>query len=334
MGLALADLFERTTLVESFAASAESAERSARDLGLEQRVRVLGASAEEAASIIGADDLVLVDPPRAGLPADTLAAILRRRPRHVAYVSCDPATFSRDLAVLASHGLRGARVVPFDLAPGTSQVEAVALLTLGDPPPLRVAARTGGLVIVEKPPLMPTTPHPEWPLSLQDLVRRELPRAQAAHRLDEGTSGLVAFAAEGGAAPALGGFNKVYVALVRGVTRKGGTIRAQLTEGRQRLDALTRYRRLEVVGGHSLVEVELGTGRTHQIRRHMATIGHPVLGDARHGDRASNRHMAARHGLARPFLHAARLEPVAESPLWPDLAATLASLRSSGGRNK
>ena len=57
----------------------------------------------------------------------------------------------------------------------------------------------------------------------------------------------------------------------------------------------------------ALAEVEIETGRTHQIRRHFAAIGHPVAGDSKHGDFPFNRYMAKQWELRRMFLHAARL---------------------------
>jgi 23S rRNA pseudouridine955/2504/2580 synthase len=61
-------------------------------------------------------------------------------------------------------------------------------------------------------------------------------------------------------------------------------------------------------GEAALVEVTLETGRTHQIRRHLAAIGHPVAGDRKYGDFGFNREVRARWGLKRLFLHAERLE--------------------------
>jgi 23S rRNA pseudouridine1911/1915/1917 synthase len=82
-----------------------------------------------------------------------------------------------------------------------------------------------------------------------------------------------------------------------------------------------------------LLEVKLETGRTHQIRTHLAAIGHPVVGDSSYGRDPS---LARRLGLRRPFLHAARLQfahPVTgesidiSSDLPPDLARVLEELR-------
>jgi len=87
------------------------------------------------------------------------------------------------------------------------------------------------------------------------------------------------------------------------------------------------------VGGHSLLAVLPEQGRTHQIRRHLAGIGHPVVGDARYGDPRTNQHFEHRHGLDRTFLHLSflRLQRAGgplelRSDLAPDLAAALDSL--------
>lgn len=60
--------------------------------------------------------------------------------------------------------------------------------------------------------------------------------------------------------------------------------------------------------GYTLVEAELVTGRTHQIRAHLAGIGHPIIGDAKYGDPKTNRRMKEKYGLSTQLLHAARLE--------------------------
>ena len=59
--------------------------------------------------------------------------------------------------------------------------------------------------------------------------------------------------------------------------------------------------------GYTLVEVHLITGRTHQIRAHLASAGYPVIGDEKYGDRAVNRKIQDRYGLSSQFLHAYRL---------------------------
>ena len=115
--------------------------------------------------------------------------------------------------------------------------------------------------------------------------------------------------------------------------RAKGKIARPLLESGKRREALTRYRRRAVVGGHSLLELFPEHGRKHQLRRHLAAIGHPILGDARYGQPASNQHASHRHGLDRPFLHCASLRisragrPIEiQAPLAGDLEAVLASL--------
>ncbi|MCB9730754.1 MAG: hypothetical protein H6746_19945 [Deltaproteobacteria bacterium] len=349
IGLALADRVAAVTCVEAFEPAARAAADAARERGLP--LTVLARSAEDALGALTSGEdrrplVIVVDPPRTGLGASVLAILARAPARMVLYVSCDPDTLARDLAILATHGLVAEGATPVDLMPHTSHVETVVTLRPGLPAPLRVVHRAPGLAIVDKPPFLPTTPHPEWPDSVLAQAASALPHPRALHRLDVGTSGLLALGLSDGPAATLEGWTKVYLALVRGSTHQRGTIRTPLREGGRTFEAETRYRKVATVNTHSLLEVELGTGRTHQIRKHLASVGHPVLGDARHGDAATNRFMAARHGLIRPFLHAARLQgpggEVWESPLWPDLegvrrsleAAPVRSRKARGGRGR
>jgi 23S rRNA pseudouridine1911/1915/1917 synthase len=108
-------------------------------------------------------------------------------------------------------------------------------------------------------------------------------------------------------------------------------------------EARSRYSVEESFDGAALLRVRILTGRTHQIRVHLASIGHPVAGDATYGGRRrpGSRRAAVREmllALQRPALHAARLafahpvsgEPLGfTSPLPPDLAAAVAELRAS-----
>jgi len=72
--------------------------------------------------------------------------------------------------------------------------------------------------------------------------------------------------------------------------------------------ALTHVRTLAFDGKISAALLRIETGRTHQIRRHLAAVGHPLAGDRKHGDFAFNRDVRARWGLKRLFLHAAFIE--------------------------
>jgi 23S rRNA pseudouridine955/2504/2580 synthase len=192
-------------------------------------------------------------------------------------------------------------------------------------------------------------------------ARPHQPFLELAHRLDRDTSGLLLVAKRRPALVALhamlreGTIDKRYELLVRGRWRdEKRTVRLALhkfatREGERRVrvdegigrEAVTTFRRLRtwrsVDPPLALLEAELLTGRTHQIRVHLAHLGFPLAGDDKYGDFAWNRELA-RHGLKRMFLHAARLalaHPVTlaplrlESPLPPDLARYVASLNSS-----
>jgi 23S rRNA pseudouridine1911/1915/1917 synthase len=167
------------------------------------------------------------------------------------------------------------------------------------------------------------------------------------HRLDRDTSGLLVVARSEEAYVALQDairrrqVERRYYALVRGRPRsRAGRIEASI--GRDRRDptrrsldtdepreAVTHFEIAETTSGHALLDVRLETGRTHQIRVHLAAIGLPVSGDAQYG-------VAGDLGLGRQFLHAYRLRfrhPVTDeeldvrSPLPPELEAALAAAR-------
>jgi 23S rRNA pseudouridine1911/1915/1917 synthase len=157
------------------------------------------------------------------------------------------------------------------------------------------------------------------------------------HRLDKETSGLIVVAKNDEAHRKLAAqfaareVKKTYIALLHGWVKKDrGTLAASISRDRVRRirmttrqtggrEAVSHYsvmRRLDTAfGKFTLVEVKIDTGRTHQIRVHMASLGHPVVGDALYG---APREMRARRGratdeggaisLGRNFLHAAQLE--------------------------
>ena len=136
------------------------------------------------------------------------------------------------------------------------------------------------------------------------------------HRLDKDTSGLLVVAKTASAYADLTGqlerraFHKVYLALVRGrIEPSRAVIESPIARdpsNRQRMavveggrDAISRYRVLARYAGCSLVEVKLVTGRSHQIRVHFGSLGHPLVGDRTYG--------RGPHPIARQFLHAAVL---------------------------
>ena len=148
------------------------------------------------------------------------------------------------------------------------------------------------------------------------------------HRLDKQTSGVMVVARTESALRALGRqfkdrqVRKEYLALVYGrVTPPDGTVDAPLgrdsvdrkkisVRARKRRAAITRYESLECFGPCSLLSVHPETGRTHQIRVHLASLGHPIVGDPVYGGgRSFARELQSIvSSLGRFFLHARRLE--------------------------
>jgi len=261
-------------------------------------------------------DAVAVNPPRRGMSPVAREWLARLESPLVAYVSCDPETLARDLDHLTRLGYATASLRPLDMIPLTDEVETVAILRRSGVPLPRVAHESPELLVVDKGPHEPTMPQGEYAGSLLARVRR-IPGAETAvpaQRLDVGTSGLVAFvrraelAAKWERALASPTTRAIYVVAVRGVTPSKGAITRDLREDGKLFAARTRYRRLAVAAGHSVLRVVPEQGRTHQIRRHFAAIGHPVLGDDRYGHAMTNRYFEEKNGLDRAFIHCVRLE--------------------------
>jgi 23S rRNA pseudouridine1911/1915/1917 synthase len=235
--------------------------------------------------------------------------------------------------------------------------------------PLEVVHEDARLLVVDKPAGLSVHPgagRPSGTLVNALLHRvRDLSgvggvlRPGIVHRLDRGTSGLMVVAKDDEAHRALAAqfaartVEKEYLAVVHGVpSPREGVIAAAIGRDpvhRQRMSvrsargraARSSYRVEEVLDGAALLRVRIHTGRTHQIRVHLASIGHPLAGDATYGGtRApSSRRPSARAALSsfpRPALHAARLSFTHPdggqrvsfgAPLPEDLRTLLASLR-------
>ena len=221
--------------------------------------------------------------------------------------------------------------------------------------PLDVVYQDAELVVIDKPAGLAAHPGPGHPD--QTLVNGLLAlcpdiqgiggeiRPGIVHRLDKDTSGLMIAAKTERAHHNLSQqikdrfVAKGYLALVEGTpSPESGVIDAPIGRDPRRRtrmavtaggrESRTGYALLERAGRHSLLELQLLTGRTHQARVHLAWLGHPLLGDAVYGKRSPllPRHFLHAHCLA--FAHPATGEPLEfRSSLPPDLQAALESAR-------
>jgi 23S rRNA pseudouridine1911/1915/1917 synthase len=198
----------------------------------------------------------------------------------------------------------------------------------GEGVPYEVVLEDAHLLVVDKPAGVVVHPAPGHPTGtlVQALASRAAGgpdpwRPGIVHRLDRDTSGLMVVAKSDAVHRTLQEMirarqvEREYLALVEGrPDARTGTIDAPI--GRDRGDrqimsvraaggreARTHFEVIEAYPRTTLLRVRLETGRTHQIRAHMAAIGHPVCGDPRYGGTASGRRL----GLTRQFLHSAKL---------------------------
>ena len=191
-----------------------------------------------------------------------------------------------------------------------------------------VVHEDAALLVVDKPAGVAVHGGSGVSFGVIESLRASRPQAKVlelAHRLDRDTSGLLIVAKKRSALVELhrmlreGEVEKVYLSVARGhwegATRE---LRESLhkyvdAKGERRvavqaggMNAITRVKRIRANENFSLLEVRLMTGRTHQIRVHLAHAGHPVLGDSKYGDFDLNRRLE-KEGVRRLFLHATRL---------------------------
>lgn len=170
---------------------------------------------------------------------------------------------------------------------------------IDDDAQLDVIGETSDWIAINKPPGVPTQPTRDRKTrSAEELLRAKYREIYLVHRIDTPTSGVVLFARTRTAAAkfselfASGAMRKLYIARIDGTLEIARTIDTPI-EGR---GAVTIVR--PIVSG--LVECEIKTGRTHQIRIHLASIGHPVAGDRRYGGSAASRLMLHAWKLEHP----------------------------------
>ncbi len=227
--------------------------------------------------------------------------------------------------------------------------------------PLKVLYNNNGLLIIDKPAGMTVHPGAGFKgetlasallFNFEDIaVVGEEHRPGIVHRLDKDTSGVILVAKTKEMyeflkdAFAERKIKKEYIALVFGnVEKQHGVLETPI--GRSKRDfrkhttanpaepkaAVTEYQVLERLDGCTLILVKLHTGRTHQIRVHLASIGHPLIGDPLYGNKNTDR-----KDLQRQFLHAKKIEVhlpdgtliEAESPIPEDLKQVLKNLNST-----
>ena len=233
---------------------------------------------------------------------------------------------------------------------------------------LRVLHRDDHVLVVDKPAGVLSVPGRGAPApTMWSIVRETAPDALPVHRLDRDTTGVMLFGLGKDAHRALNQAfesrraEKTYLALVRGDFATATVCELPLADGRRGgmrvaapgegvgQPASTAFAPLERFSAHTLVECRPKTGRRHQIRVHLAALGHPLLVDPRYGDARSVTAEELLPGagagevLARTPLHAAALRVAhptgkgwlqVESPLPEDLARCLELLQSARRRGR
>ncbi len=290
-------------------------------------------------------------PAQAGLRLDqALAALLPRESRsRLARLVAEGAVLVDGERARPRHRLRGGERLEVTLLPRPEEAafrpEDIALDVVHEDDDVLVVAKPAGLVV-----------HPgsgNWAGTLLNALLhrvpalRALPRAGIVHRLDKETSGLLVVARTEAAMQDLvrqlqaRTVKRTYLAVARGAPPAEGVVDAPVGRHptqRTRMavvpggkPAVTRYRVRERFPGHALLECELETGRTHQIRVHLASVGFALEGDPVYGPRGARRlPRQALHAWRLAFIHPGSGRRVAfEAPPPADFVALLAALRGA-----
>jgi len=322
LSLPIAQRGARVTLVESFRPAAEAAERAAREQELDLFTVRVGDATTVLNDLVRRGtrfDAVVTNPPRRGMPPAVRGAVAALQPRLIAYVSCDPDSLCRDLDHLVRLGYQPESLRPIDMIPLTDQVETVAFLRPADPPLPRVPYEDGDIFIIDR---FAHDPPPPRGARLGDA----LVVAGGALATSGLAIGCCSASMEGPLRAALAGSRaaRIHFVLCRGITAREGVVERR-----------TRFVRIARVAGHSVLRVTLAETRNARIEQDLARIGHPVVGEARHGHAPTNRHFQEKYALDRPFFHCIKVEfnhprtgerVAAESTLPGELATVLRRL--------
>jgi 23S rRNA pseudouridine955/2504/2580 synthase len=268
--------------------------------------------------------------------------------------------------------LNGGRVQPSQRLQTGDQLR-IPPVRLGErdsrPPPLALATRLqeavlyedSDVLVLDKPAGLAVHKGSGIDFGVIELLRALRPNEpflELAHRLDRETSGCLLLARNPTALRLIhealrnGRLEKRYLALVQGHWNYGVRVvdaplrRNVLRSGERMVEvaddgkpAQTRFQPVSLRQPASLVEVTIATGRTHQIRVHAASVGHPLAGDEKYGDHAFNRIMAEQYGLRRLFLHAHSValliggrQIAVDTPLAGELKVVMDSLGSGTTR--
>ena len=279
------------------------------------------------------------------------AAIARALPRYSrsrlrAWIDSGRVTLDGAAAVATRRVRGGERVVVHALAEPDANAPAAEAI------PLAIVDEDDALLVVDKPAGLVVHPGAgNRSGTLQNALLHHapelasVPRAGIVHRLDKDTSGLLVVAKTLSAHTdlvrqlAARTVHREYLALAAGDLRRGGTIEAPIGRHPTRRTTMavvpsgkparTHYGVVERFGAATLLACRLDTGRTHQIRVHLASLGHPLVGDPAYGRKGAvpfgrQALHAARLALVHPTTHRAREW---RSPLPADFAALLATLR-------
>ncbi|MDR1302254.1 MAG: RluA family pseudouridine synthase [Treponema sp.] len=183
-------------------------------------------------------------------------------------------------------------------------------------PPIAVLFENEYCIVLNKPAGLPVQGGARVGASLDGILgERWSPRPLLVHRLDKDTSGVILVAKNRAAAARFSALfsqrqviRKHYLAVCAGrPPEDSGTITLSLEIRGTRKSAETGYTRLSGEKDFSLLALELGTGRMHQIRRHLTQIQNPILGDDKYGNFTLNKELYKTRGLTKLLLHASRL---------------------------